>query len=216
MDDVSRRRARAGPELGARRTGRSIELDELNAGARSDPHGDRAGRGQGAATPRRPARREAEIEQAAQRFDPRDDADPHLSGARPSRRRSRSARPVQARDARRPHARIPRLHRRARSIGRSISAARSGSRRRPSARSSRSCARNYCGKVGLEYMHINDLEERRFLQERMEGKDAEIRFTPEGKKAILDQGRSRASSGRSSSPANMSAPSASASTAAKR
>ena len=45
--------------------------------------------------------------------------------------------------------------------------------------------RNYCGKVGLEYMHINDLEERRFLQERMEGRDAEIRFTPEGKQSIL-------------------------------
>jgi 2-oxoglutarate dehydrogenase E1 component len=45
--------------------------------------------------------------------------------------------------------------------------------------------RNYCGKVGLEYMHINDLEERRFLQERMEGKGAEISFTPEGKKSIL-------------------------------
>ncbi len=44
---------------------------------------------------------------------------------------------------------------------------------------------NYCGKVGLEYMHINDLEERRFLQERMEGRAAEIRFTPEGKQAIL-------------------------------
>jgi 2-oxoglutarate dehydrogenase E1 component len=44
---------------------------------------------------------------------------------------------------------------------------------------------NYCGKVGLEYMYINDLEERRFLQERMEGRDAEIRFTPEGKQAIL-------------------------------
>jgi 2-oxoglutarate dehydrogenase E1 component len=44
---------------------------------------------------------------------------------------------------------------------------------------------NYCGKVGLEYMHINDLEERRFLQDRMEGRDAEIRFTPEGKQAIL-------------------------------
>jgi len=44
---------------------------------------------------------------------------------------------------------------------------------------------NYCGKVGLEYMHINDLEERRFLQARMEGRDAEIRFTPEGKQAIL-------------------------------
>jgi 2-oxoglutarate dehydrogenase E1 component len=45
--------------------------------------------------------------------------------------------------------------------------------------------RNYCGNVGLEYMHISDVEERRFLQERMEGKDAAISFTPEGKKAIL-------------------------------
>src|SRR3546814_2230602 len=45
--------------------------------------------------------------------------------------------------------------------------------------------RNYCGHVGLEYMHINDVEERRFLQERMEGRDKEIRFTVEGKRAIL-------------------------------
>ena len=45
--------------------------------------------------------------------------------------------------------------------------------------------RNYCGHVGLEYMHINDLEERRFLQDRMEGRDKEIQFTPEGKQAIL-------------------------------
>src|SRR3546814_4436046 len=44
---------------------------------------------------------------------------------------------------------------------------------------------NYCGNVGLEYMHIADVEERRFLQERMEGKDKAIEFTPEGKKAIL-------------------------------
>jgi 2-oxoglutarate dehydrogenase E1 component len=44
---------------------------------------------------------------------------------------------------------------------------------------------NYCGTVGLEYMHINDLEERRFLQDRMEGKDKAISFSPEGKKAIL-------------------------------
>ena len=44
---------------------------------------------------------------------------------------------------------------------------------------------NYCGHVGLEYMHINDLDERRFLQERMEGRNAEIHFTPEGKQAIL-------------------------------
>ena len=44
---------------------------------------------------------------------------------------------------------------------------------------------NYCGHVGLEYMHINDLEERRFLQARMEGADKEIEFTENGKKAIL-------------------------------
>ena len=44
---------------------------------------------------------------------------------------------------------------------------------------------NYCGKVGLEYMHLADVEERRFLQDRMEGADKEIEFTPEGKKAIL-------------------------------
>jgi len=47
--------------------------------------------------------------------------------------------------------------------------------------------RNYCGHVGLEYMHIGDVEERRFLQERMEGKDKEIQFTPEGKRAILSK-----------------------------
>ena len=44
---------------------------------------------------------------------------------------------------------------------------------------------NYCGKVGLEYMHISDVEERRFLQDRMEGADKHIHFSPEGKKAIL-------------------------------
>ncbi len=44
---------------------------------------------------------------------------------------------------------------------------------------------NYCGNVGLEYMHIADVEERRFLQDRMEGADKNIVFSPEGKKAIL-------------------------------
>ena len=44
---------------------------------------------------------------------------------------------------------------------------------------------NYCGNVGLEYMHISDVEERRFFQERMEGADKLIGFTPEGKRAIL-------------------------------
>jgi len=46
--------------------------------------------------------------------------------------------------------------------------------------------RNYCGKVGFEYMHIADVEERRFIQDRIEGGDKSIDFTPEGKKAILN------------------------------
>ena len=44
---------------------------------------------------------------------------------------------------------------------------------------------NYCGKIGFEYMHISDVEERRFLQSRLEGADKSVDFTPEGKKAIL-------------------------------
>ncbi|MCK0128038.1 2-oxoglutarate dehydrogenase E1 component [Erythrobacter sp. F6033] len=43
----------------------------------------------------------------------------------------------------------------------------------------------YCGKVGLEYMHIADTEERRFLQDKFESPGETIHFTPEGKKAIL-------------------------------
>ncbi|MDQ2878697.1 MAG: 2-oxoglutarate dehydrogenase E1 component [Pseudomonadota bacterium] len=46
---------------------------------------------------------------------------------------------------------------------------------------------NYCGNVGLEYMHIADVEERRFLQDRMEGKDKAIEFTDLGKKSILNK-----------------------------
>ncbi len=45
---------------------------------------------------------------------------------------------------------------------------------------------NYCGSVGLEYMHIADVDERRFLQDRMEGVDKQIEFTPEGQRAILN------------------------------
>ncbi len=46
---------------------------------------------------------------------------------------------------------------------------------------------NYCGHVGLEYMHISDVDERRFLQDRMEGKDKAIQFSDNGKKAILSK-----------------------------
>lgn len=44
---------------------------------------------------------------------------------------------------------------------------------------------NYCGHVGFEYMHISDVEERRFIQDRIEGPEKVIQFTPEGKRAIL-------------------------------
>ncbi|MBM3929568.1 MAG: 2-oxoglutarate dehydrogenase E1 component, partial [Sphingomonadales bacterium] len=47
--------------------------------------------------------------------------------------------------------------------------------------------KNYCGNVGLEYMHIADVEERKFLQDRMEGRDKAIQFTADGKKAILSK-----------------------------
>ena len=43
----------------------------------------------------------------------------------------------------------------------------------------------YCGAVGLEYMHIADTEERRFLQDKFESPGETIQFSPEGKKAIL-------------------------------
>ena len=43
----------------------------------------------------------------------------------------------------------------------------------------------YCGDVGLEYMHIADVEERRFLQDRIESPGETIQFTDEGKRAIL-------------------------------
>ena len=45
--------------------------------------------------------------------------------------------------------------------------------------------RTYCGNVGVQYMHISDPVEKQWLQERIEGKDKEITFTPQGKVAIL-------------------------------
>ena len=45
----------------------------------------------------------------------------------------------------------------------------------------------YCGTIGFEYMHINDLEERRFIQDRIESADDTVQFTPEGKRSILEK-----------------------------
>jgi 2-oxoglutarate dehydrogenase E1 component len=47
--------------------------------------------------------------------------------------------------------------------------------------------RTYCSTVGVEFMHINDPEAKQWVQERMEGPDKEIRFTAEGKRAILNK-----------------------------
>ena len=47
--------------------------------------------------------------------------------------------------------------------------------------------RTYCSTVGVEFMHISDPEAKQWVQERMEGPDKEIRFTAEGKRAILNK-----------------------------
>jgi 2-oxoglutarate dehydrogenase E1 component len=45
--------------------------------------------------------------------------------------------------------------------------------------------RTYCSTFGVEFMHISNPEEKAWLQERIEGPDKEIAFTPEGRIAIL-------------------------------
>jgi 2-oxoglutarate dehydrogenase E1 component len=47
--------------------------------------------------------------------------------------------------------------------------------------------RTYCSTIGVEFMHISDPVAKSWIQERMEGPDKEIRFTTEGKKAILNK-----------------------------
>ena len=45
--------------------------------------------------------------------------------------------------------------------------------------------KTYCAKIGIEFMHMSDPEEKKWIQERIEGKGKEANFTLEGKKAIL-------------------------------
>ena len=47
--------------------------------------------------------------------------------------------------------------------------------------------KTYCSKVGVEYMHMTDPEEKSWIQSRIEGKDKEISFSVEGKKAMLNR-----------------------------
>jgi 2-oxoglutarate dehydrogenase E1 component len=47
--------------------------------------------------------------------------------------------------------------------------------------------RTYCQTIGIEFMHISNAAQKSWIQERIEGKDKEIAFTREGKRAILNK-----------------------------
>ncbi len=47
--------------------------------------------------------------------------------------------------------------------------------------------RTYCRQIGVEFMHITNPAQKRWIQERIEGPDKDITFTVEGKKAILNK-----------------------------
>jgi len=49
------------------------------------------------------------------------------------------------------------------------------------------CERTYCQTLGVEFMHISNPAQKSWIQERIEGPDKEITFTPEGKRAILNK-----------------------------
>ena len=45
----------------------------------------------------------------------------------------------------------------------------------------------YCSTMAVEFMHMSDPRHKAWIQERIEGPDKSIEFTPEGKKAILNK-----------------------------
>jgi 2-oxoglutarate dehydrogenase E1 component len=45
----------------------------------------------------------------------------------------------------------------------------------------------YCGKIGVEFMHIQDMEQRLWLQDRIEGGLNHTEFTVKGKRAIYER-----------------------------
>ena len=47
--------------------------------------------------------------------------------------------------------------------------------------------RTYCRQIGVEFMHITSPAQKSWIQERIEGEEKDIRFTKEGKKAILNK-----------------------------
>jgi 2-oxoglutarate dehydrogenase E1 component len=47
--------------------------------------------------------------------------------------------------------------------------------------------RTYCQTIGIEFMHISNAAQKGWIQERIEGRDKEISFTKQGKRAILNK-----------------------------
>ena len=47
--------------------------------------------------------------------------------------------------------------------------------------------RTYCRHVGAQFMHITSPTQKAWIQDRIEGEEKEIRFTPEGRRAILNK-----------------------------
>ncbi len=45
----------------------------------------------------------------------------------------------------------------------------------------------YCGTIGVEFMHMGDPEQKRWIQERIEGIRNQTEFTAKGKRAILER-----------------------------
>ncbi|MGB3719097.1 MAG: 2-oxoglutarate dehydrogenase E1 component [Proteobacteria bacterium] len=45
--------------------------------------------------------------------------------------------------------------------------------------------RTYCRQIGVEFMHITSPVQKAWIQERIEGEGKDIKFTPEGRRAIL-------------------------------
>jgi 2-oxoglutarate dehydrogenase E1 component len=47
--------------------------------------------------------------------------------------------------------------------------------------------RTYCRHIGVQYMHITSPAQKAWIQDRIEGEEKDIRFTPEGQRAILSK-----------------------------
>ncbi len=47
--------------------------------------------------------------------------------------------------------------------------------------------RTYCHHIGVEYMHITDTQQKRWLQQRFEGGQMHVEFSPQQRKEILER-----------------------------